>query len=151
MRKAFPRKVKQVPTGVKNKAGKLITNPKEKKTVILDHFFHRMRDRPKHQEFESILETKKDIFRMRLELTKKKKSPQINMQELKKALQYLKEGKSRDHENLVTEIFKEGVIGSDLNLSLVMMFNRMKDEVFLPESLRTSNITMLHKKVQIGP
>ena len=42
-RKAYPKKVKPLPTGVKNIEGKLITNVKEKKNVILDHFHHRMR------------------------------------------------------------------------------------------------------------
>ena len=46
MKKAFPKKVKPLPTGVRNKAHKVITNPNEKKSVILDHFEHRMRERP---------------------------------------------------------------------------------------------------------
>ena len=43
MRKSFPKKNKQIPTGVKNIEGKLITTPNEKKSIILDHFIHRMR------------------------------------------------------------------------------------------------------------
>ena len=39
MAKAYPKKSKALPTGVKNVENKVITNPKEKKTVILDHFF----------------------------------------------------------------------------------------------------------------
>ena len=43
-------------------------------------------------------------------------------------------------------MFKEGVIGTDLKLSLLMMMNKMKDEVTVPECLRRANITILHKK-----
>ena len=38
MRKAFPKKTRAVPIGVENLKGKLITNPKENKGVILKHF-----------------------------------------------------------------------------------------------------------------
>ena len=38
MRKAYPKKSKPLPTGVLNVVGKVITNPKEKKIVTLDHF-----------------------------------------------------------------------------------------------------------------
>ena len=43
MRKAFPKKRKQDPTGLRNIDNKTITNPKEKKSVILKHFIHRMK------------------------------------------------------------------------------------------------------------
>ena len=41
---------------------------------------------------------------------------------------------------------KEGVIGDDLKLSLLMMFNQMKKELEIPECLRTVNVTILRKK-----
>ena len=46
MRKSYPKKFKPLPCGVTNIEGKLITNPKEKEKVILEHFTHRMRKRP---------------------------------------------------------------------------------------------------------
>ena len=46
MRKLYPKKVKPLPTGLKNLENKVITNPKEKKHVIIEHFTHRMRKRP---------------------------------------------------------------------------------------------------------
>ena len=45
MRRAFPKKTKPMPTGMKNVEGKVLTNPEEKKKVILDHLKHRMRKR----------------------------------------------------------------------------------------------------------
>ena len=44
------------------------------------------------------------------------------------------------------DIFREGTIGTDLKYSLLLMFNRMNDEVYLPECFREAHITMLHKK-----
>ena len=55
-------------------------------------------------------------------------------------------GKSRDPENLVTEIFKEDAIGDDLKQSIVDLMNKMKEQLVIPECMRTANITMLHKK-----
>ena len=79
-------------------------------------------------------------------MSKANKSPPIDMVEVNKVLKSLKVGKSRDPENYICDIFKEGVIGTDLKLSLLMMFNKMKDEGQIPEALRTANITSLHKK-----
>ena len=70
----------------------------------------------------------------------------IQMEELETAIKSLKTGKSRDPEGMICDIFREGVIGSDLKLSLLMMFNQMKDQVTIPEMLRTATITMLYKK-----
>ena len=60
LRKAYPKKVNSVPIGVTNIEGKIITNSKEKKKVILKHFVHRMRKRPVVEEVRNILGTKKN-------------------------------------------------------------------------------------------
>ena len=54
MKKAYPNKVKPIPAGVKNIEGKIITIPKEKEKVILDHFIHRMRKRPIKNKIKDI-------------------------------------------------------------------------------------------------
>ena len=146
MRKAYPKKVKPLPTGVENIEGKLITNVKEKKNVILDHFHHRIRRRSTKEEVKEVQEKHKKIFEQRLEMSKQIKSEPFNMNELDASLKLLKTGKSRDPENLINDIFKNNVIGSDLKQSMLMMFNKMKDQTVIPESLRTATITMLHKK-----
>ena len=55
-------------------------------------------------------------------------------------------GKSKDPNNYICELFKEGAIGQDLKLSILMMMNKMKTEVTVPDCLRRANITILHKK-----
>ena len=146
MKKAFPKKVKLVPTGVQNIEGKVITNPNEKKGVILNHFMHIMRKRPVKEELKEVLNVNDEKFRIRIEMAKKKKSTPITLEELNRALKSLKTGKSRDPQSLVSELFKDGVIGTDLKNSLLMMFNKVKDEIYLPECFRTAQITMIHKK-----
>ena len=68
------------------------------------------------------------------------------MNELNKVLKSLKSGKSKDPDNYVCELFKEGVIGSDLKTSILMMMNQMKEQMTIPQCLRTAQITILHKK-----
>ena len=68
------------------------------------------------------------------------------MKELDRVLKSLKNGKNKDPDQYICEMFKEGVIGTDQKLSLLMRMNKMKDEVTVPECLRRANITILHKK-----
>ena len=68
------------------------------------------------------------------------------MDELEKALKGLKTGKSKDFNGYICELFKEGVIGTDLKQSLLMMFNQMKSELVIPDCLKTAHVTILHKK-----
>ena len=146
MKKAYPKKTKPLPTGVKNMENKIVTNPEEKKSVILEHFRHRMRKRPVHSDVKDIIDMNKCLFQERIKYAKNVKSSSFTLQELENTLKSLKVGKSRDPENLVTELFKEGSIGEDLKLSILYMMNKMKDQLKVPESIRTATITMLHKK-----
>ena len=54
--------------------------------------------------------------------------------------------KSRDDEGLINEIFKVGVIGEDLKKSLLLMFNRLKEEQLIPNFMNYANITTVPKK-----
>ena len=145
-RKAYPKKVRPAPTGVKNLRGKIITNPSEKKNVTLNHFKHRMRERPVHEDIRDLEDTKESLFNTRIEQATRNKSPEFTMLELEKVLKSLKNGKSKDFNGYICELFKEGVAGSDLKRSLLMMFNQMKYELVIPDCLRTAHVTILHKK-----
>ena len=146
MRKAYPKKSKPLPTGVLNVVGKVITNPKEKKIVTLDHFSHRMRKRKVKEEVKEVIDLNFDLFEKRLIESKNNKSPPFEIEELEKVLKSLKSGKSKDPDDLVCELFKEGTLGNDLKLSLLLLMNKIKSEQVIPECLRKANITILHKK-----
>ena len=68
------------------------------------------------------------------------------MKDLERALDDLKRNKSRDSESLVNEIFKNDVIGSDLKQSLLLMYNSIKKENFIPKFMNNANITTVPKK-----
>ena len=66
MRKAFPKKSKPLPTGVLNFKGKVITNPKEKRTITLEHFEHRMRERSVKEDTKEINNINNILFQKNL-------------------------------------------------------------------------------------
>ena len=68
------------------------------------------------------------------------------MKELDKVLKSLHSGKSKDANGYICEMFREGTIGTDLKHSVLLMMNRMKKMMKIPQCLRSANITVLHKK-----
>ena len=54
-KKAYPKNTRALPTGALDIEGKIVTNPEQKKKVILEHFTHRMRKRPAKEEVNDIL------------------------------------------------------------------------------------------------
>ena len=66
IRKAFQKKNEPLPTGVKNCEAKLITNPEEKKNVILKHFAHSIRKRPVNDDVKNIIDLNEKLFKQRL-------------------------------------------------------------------------------------
>ena len=129
MRKAYPSKSNPLPTGVKNAQGKLITNPKEKRKVTLEHFQNRMRNRYIKDDTKEVDDLNTKLFNKRLYLAKLNKSPPFEIKELEKVLKSLKPGKSKDPDDYICELFKDGVIGIDLKISILMMMNKIKEDI----------------------
>ena len=82
---------------------------------------------------------------MKMNLSKLRKSKSWTVQDLELALKGLKNNKSRDYEGYVNEIFKNGVIGSDLKRSLLIMFNNLKKENMIPQFMNFANVTTVPK------
>ena len=146
LRKAYPKKNKPIPTGIKNIKGKIITNPDEKKKVTLQHFEHRMRKRKIKEDAKEVVDINEKLFEERLKESNSKVTPEFGMKELDKVLKSLKTGKSKDPNDYIYELFKDGTIGSDLRKSILILMNKMKAEIKIPDCLKTANITILHKK-----
>ena len=60
-------------------------------------------------------------------------------------LKSLKPGKSCDALGYSNELFKPGVIGSDLVVSLLNIINRAKYELVIPRPIRLTKITSIYK------
>ena len=70
LKKAYPKVEKPLPTGVKNMSGKVITNPKEKSKITIEHFNHRMRKRIYMDNVEEGAQINQDLFNARLKEAK---------------------------------------------------------------------------------
>jgi hypothetical protein len=68
------------------------------------------------------------------------------MEELEKVLSKLKNGKSKDPSNLVNELFKLENIGDDLKESVLIMMNKMKNEMSQPEFMAFCKIFTIYKR-----
>ena len=112
----------------------------------MKHFEHRMRKRIIHKDFEEVAKMNEILFEERIKEAKTNVSPPFSSEQLDKVLNDLKIGKCKDTNNYIFELFKDWVIGKDLRISLLVMFNKMKSEMKIPEILRKANITILHKK-----
>ena len=144
-RKMFPKNIKSSPSAKLNSEGRLISGPKELKVLYNDTYKHRLRHRPIKPGLEFIKTIKDDLCKKRLELVKLRREDKWSLDELITVLKSLKFNKSRDPHGLVNEIFHPNVIGADLLKSLLMMFNRIKKEVDIPEMFQFANIVSIYK------
>ena len=133
-------------TAKKNHRGEIISNPNALKALLAKEYKERLRKRPMKPEMTQIMMTKKKLFNMKLKLANNNKSPEWSLRDLEKALDNLKNNKSRDFEGFSNEIFKQNIIGTNLKMSLLVMFNKMKKNDLIPKFFNVANITTVPKK-----
>ena len=125
---------------------KIVSRPNEIKQLLAKEYRERLRLRAIRPDMGAILERKKEIFNMKMKLSEEKKSPDWTMNDLNEALRNLKNEKARDYEDFANEIFKEEIIGLNLKESLLILFNKLKQEKFIPKFMNFANITTVPKK-----
>ena len=68
-----------------------------------------------------------------IKLSRDIKTPPWTSDELTIVLKALKTNKCRDPYSMINEIFKPGVIGTDLQIALLDLFNKCKSEMVIPD------------------
>ena len=131
--------------GKKDKAGNIVTNHEGLKDLYLKTYLHRLRNRPIKKEFEATKEYKDDLFDLRMKLASSNKSLPWTMDELEAVLKNLKEGKSRDPNGWVRDIFSNEVAGKHLKLSMLMLCNKIKLENYFPDFIRLADVATIYK------
>ena len=58
----------------------------------------------------------------------------------------MKNNKCRDPSGVINEIFKPGVVGADLQIALLDLFNLCKSKMQIPSFMQISNIANIWKK-----
>ena len=124
LKKNYPKTNPAIPVGKRNNEGKMITDHVQLKHLYLQTYLHRLRNRPGNDDLEEIRKFKMTLFETRLKNSEVKKSDPWKMEQLEKVLKELKIDKARDPNGLINEIFKKGIIGNDLKISLLAFFNR---------------------------
>ena len=79
-----------------------------------------------------------------MKLKKKFRKP-LTMENLQKVLKGLKKRKSRDPLNLINEIFRPEVAGTDLQEALLKIVNEVRIQQKYPEKLKYVDITSAYK------
>ena len=145
LKKKYPKISVDIPVGKKDRKGNIITNHEGLKHLYLETYVNRLRNRPMKKDFEGIKKMKEELFELRLEMSKCLKSQPWTLKDLEKAIKCLKNDKARDPTGLVNEIFKEGVAGRDLKLSLLSLFNRMREENTVLDFVKMADIATIYK------
>ena len=142
----WPNKKESLPTGKLNNKGRIVTDSEELKELYLNEFKERLRSRPSHPEFKEIHDLKDSIFQLTIEKAKSILSNDWTMQDLEIVLKEIKKGKSRDSEGISRDIFHTSIIGNNLKLSLLIMFNKLKQEGKIPVFMKKAIISPIPKK-----
>ena len=88
---------------------------------------------------------KNDLWSMILKNLQEQTTKLWSLVELEEVLKSLKNNKSRDPNGLINEIFKSGVMGTEMKLALLQLFNQIKRYQLVPTSFKYANITSLYK------
>lgn len=145
LKKNYPKCKTQVPVGKKDKFGNIVTNHEGLKELYLQTYMHRLRNRPMKQDFQKMKGYKDDLFDLRLKLAGSSKSLPWTMEDLECILKNLKSGKSRDPNGWVNEIFGNEVAGMSLKKSMLILFNKIKSENYIPDFIRYADVATIYK------
>ena len=145
LKKLWPQK-NSIPMAKRNHLGKIISKPREIKSLMAKEYKERLRKRPTRPDMNNLMRKRKIIFENILKVAKSRKSPKWTMEDLNLAISKLKSNKARDFEGYSNELFKNNIIGSDIKKSLLLMFNKIKENSFIPYFMNCANITTVPKK-----
>ena len=141
----YPKIEPVIPVGKRDKSGNLVTSHTALKDLYLNTYLHRLRNRPEKSEIKELKKLKDELFDIRLRLANSNKSVPWSLDDLEKVLKTLKPGKSRDPNGWVRDLFFSDVAGKNLKLSILKLFNKIKEENFIPDFIRKADITTIYK------
>ena len=145
LKKKFPKSKVSVPVGKKDHFGNIVSNHEGLKKLYLNTYKQRLRSRPIKDDFKVLKEHQDELFELKLKIAQSNKSKPWSMNQLEVVLKKLQEGKSRDPNGWVRDLFKSEVAGTQLKMSLLMMMNKMKSENYIPDFIRNADVTTIYK------
>ena len=103
------------PMAKKDKGGNLVTAPLPLKKLYLQTYKERLAQRPIKAEYQDIYKLKSDLWMLRYEDLKCRKSQPWTLENLNKAIKGLKINQSGDPNGIISELFKPGSTGKHHN------------------------------------
>ena len=142
--KFFPKKQSPLPSAKYNSDGQIITNQHELKILYLDHFHHRLRERPIRPDLKFYKEQIEKEFKSILKITAKNKFPDWTLTDLEKVIKSLKKSQSPDSFGIVNEVFIN--CGENMKMSILHLCNKVKNVCFIPDFFQSMIISSIPKK-----
>ena len=102
-----------------------------------------MRSRPLIPGFENHQKNIKENFEDILKVTKMNIFPDWNLNDLNKVLKTLKKNQSQDTMQFANEIFMYQNIGSDLKSSILLLCNKIKNNISIPSFMNSIFISAI--------
>ena len=144
--KYFPKKTPAHPSAKLNLEGQIVSNHLELKHVYLEHFHHRMRSRPILKE---LAQHKVNIENKAEEMLKETKNDipkDWTVVDIDVVLKSIKLNQSLDANGLSNNILTHDNIGDDLKRSIIILVNKIKNSMEVPQIIRNTHITAIPKK-----
>ena len=145
LKNKYPKISTPTPVAKNDNKGNLITKHQDLKKLYLKTYKQRMRNRPIKEGLNDLKTLKENLFHLRLELAEEKKSELWTLNQLDEAIKTLKNNKSRDPLGWINELFKNGVAGYNLRLSILHLFNKIKEENHIPDFMRLADVSTIYK------
>ena len=143
--KIVPKYVKPLPVAKIDSHGRLVSDPEELKQLYINTYIHRLRQRPIRPGYQELEVFKNELFNKRMQLLKMQQFKPWKLKDLRFVLRSLKKNKSRDPHGLINELFRPENIGSDMEVSILNLLNKIKQNLTIPDFMQFANIVSIYK------
>ena len=133
------------PIAKNDQDGNLVTAPSQLKQLYIKTYQHRLRHRKMDGKYSDILLLKNELWVRRFEQCRKKTTNPWTIDNIDKAIKSLKNNQSRDPLGMINELFKSGIMGTELKSSTLCLMNNVKAQLFVPRNMQLSNFTTIFK------
>ena len=133
------------PTALLDSSGRLVTSEIGREALTLKTFVSRLENRKIRKGLEQTQIDKEKLCSLRLQNARNKKTLPWTIEQLQTVLKSLKKNRSRDPLGYCNEIFSPEVAGSDLQLAILKIMNKIKSDQKFPELLEKCNISSIYK------
>ena len=120
------------PTAMLDTSGNTISSESNLKEHTINHKV--LENRVIKPGLESLQAAKENLHKERIDLAKIKKSEPWTKEDLETVLKHLKKNKSRDPNNHANEIFHIEAAGKDLMHALLVIMNKIKEQLCHPQA-----------------